>query len=434
MPLNIAGTEIYVETLALLQQQAGNHVAVLIPHINHYRPEEINEHYVYNGINVYQYLETADPTNRDYIYGNKKPAGLDNFTTLIKLLQPDVIHFHELNRSIGLGVEHVKLAKLSGAKIFLTMHLSSYTCNTNTLIQNSKLCSGKILPFTCSVCTFKTMFKLPAFIASPLAAAGVALKQTGITPLLPVGKATTVLAMPVNIKRIKSELNELSENIDQFITLTAWYRKVLLINQVKAEKVTLIPQALPLVNGNMFQKNNHISTLPVKMVFVGRIHPQKGLHLIIEAMRYFTPQQVSIDIYGMPEETMYYNKCISDSLAIENIIWKGVFEREAIITQLYTYDILCLPSTFSEMSPLVIQEAFAAGIPVLASNVYGNMEQITGGKNGLLFDFNSANSLKEQIDFLLSKPSVLEEMKRNITTPVSFENVYESYMTLYNSN
>lgn len=49
---------------------------------------------------------------------------------------------------------------------------------------------------------------------------------------------------------------------------------------------------------------------------------------------------------------------------------------------------MSLCSTFSEMSPLVIQEAFAARLPVIASNVYGNAEQITHGENGLLFNFN----------------------------------------------
>ena len=57
------------------------------------------------------------------------------------------------------------------------------------------------------------------------------------------------------------------------------------------------------------------------------------------------------------------------------------------------YDLLCVPSLSSEMSPLVIQEAFAAGIPVLASRGYGNIEQIRHGENGLVFNFNSADSL-----------------------------------------
>jgi glycosyltransferase involved in cell wall biosynthesis len=102
-----------------------------------------------------------------------------------------------------------------------------------------------------------------------------------------------------------------------------------------------------------------------------------------------------------------------------------------VIQTMQQYDALCLCSAFSEMSPLVIQEAFAAGIPVIASNVYGNTEQIQHGSNGLLFAFKNIDSLFLQLKQCVENPGLLPGLKRNIIPPQTFTEVAEQYEALY---
>ncbi|MEO6327603.1 MAG: glycosyltransferase [Ginsengibacter sp.] len=433
MPQAMAGTEIYIHTLATLQKGFGHQVAVVTPHIDFYRPGEINEHYVYDEIDVYQYLEKGDPTDREVHYGTKKPEGLNNFVALLARLKPDVIHFHELNRSIGFTIEHVKLARQSGTRIFLTMHQSFYTCNTNVLIYNNNLCDGIIRNFRCSECSYKTLLNVPGLLAKPLAALSMAVGNTHITGKLPAGKIKTLLSFPSYISRIKKQLDELWKNVDQLICLNSWYKNILLENGVPEKKIVVVPQALVTTEKKETTKIHRQSGLPLKMVFIGRIHPIKGIHLIIDAMRLFSPEQAQIDIYGRPEETEYYKKCISDTKEMPSIKWKGEIKREDVIECLTRYDVFCLASTSSEMAPLVIREAFAAGIPVLASRVYGNIEQVEDGVNGLLFEFNSSGSLKEKIQMLIDDHSLIEHLKNNIVAPLNFDAVNESYLRLYGS-
>jgi glycosyltransferase involved in cell wall biosynthesis len=85
------------------------------------------------------------------------------------------------------------------------------------------------------------------------------------------------------------------------------------------------------------------------------------------------------------------------------------------------------------MSPLVIQESNAAGIPVIASNVYGNAEQISHNHNGLLFEFNNVNDLREQIIRCLNERSLLQDLTKNIKPPRSFKEVGREYLDLYNN-
>ena len=118
---------------------------------------------------------------------------------------------------------------------------------------------------------------------------------------------------------------------------------------------------------------------------------------------------------------------------MSNVFWKGKLIQEEVVSTLNRHDMLCLCSTFSEMSPLVIQEAFAAGIPVLASNVCGNAEQIQHNHNGLLFQFNNVADLRSKLLQCIEEPSLLENLSKNIKPPRSFDEVGEDYFTLYKS-
>ena len=82
------------------------------------------------------------------------------------------------------------------------------------------------------------------------------------------------------------------------------------------------------------------------------------------------------------------------------------------------------------MSPLVIQEAFAAGIPVLASNVYGNSEQIIDNKNGILFKYNDVKSLLSKLNRLIMEPELKYDLAKNIDPPLIFKQVGRVYVQL----
>ncbi|RYG36104.1 MAG: glycosyltransferase, partial [Chitinophagaceae bacterium] len=84
-----------------------------------------------------------------------------------------------------------------------------------------------------------------------------------------------------------------------------------------------------------------------------------------------------------------------------------------------------------EMSPLVIQEAFAAGIPVIGSDVYGNAEQISDNRNGWLFRFQDVNALTEILQTLIRQPEKIGEAKKTISAPKTFAEVASGYEVVY---
>jgi glycosyltransferase involved in cell wall biosynthesis len=435
LPQHHGGTEVYVHTLAQMQQRNGVEVAVVCPHITHYSPGKWQPFTLVDNVTVYHYREDTNPTNGEVITGNNPPVGLTEFVSVIQKFQPTVIHFHELNRSVGLGIHHVKAARNFGVKVFLTIHLSFYTCNTNTLIKNGSRCTGEIKQYDCTACTLQTQFALNAPLAKLASAIAIAGMRCGVPHILPFGKARTYFHLPAYINRIRRELQMLTAEVDKFIVLADWYKKILENNGVPSEKIENIPQALPLIDAPLVHVENiKQKSLPIQLVFLGRVQPQKALHLLLEVLKYFTASEFTLDVYAKEEHTPYYEQCKAAASKLGFVNWRGFLPRNQVLQTLQRYDILVLPSAFSEMSPLVIQEAFAAGLPVLASNVYGNAEQIQDAENGLLFDFNSKESLQQKLLMLVQQPSLINVLKSNGKMPLSFYEVAKKYETLYQYN
>ena len=67
-------------------------------------------------------------------YASTKTIYCPAFNAFLKSEKPDIVHFHELAGSNGIGINHVLAAKKYGAKVILTFHLAGYTCGTGTLI------------------------------------------------------------------------------------------------------------------------------------------------------------------------------------------------------------------------------------------------------------------------------------------------------------
>jgi glycosyltransferase involved in cell wall biosynthesis len=425
LPFHSAGTEYYVQSLAVQQQLQGHEVIVLTPHFEYYHPLKYKSRYEVDGINVRQYLEMAKP--------GEAAKGVADFVKHLEDIKPDIIHFHEFTFSIGLGLEHVREAKKTGAKIILTMHQAVYSCYTNTLVNNgTALCDGIIDRQRCTTCFLIYRNGWPLNTAKLFTNFSLLASTLRLDKVLPKGKIKTAIKIPVAISAVKKNLLELTGLLDRIIVLSKWYKEILIRNGVDKSRINYIPQGLTGTYETFAFKTEPIR-LPVKLLFVGRLQPQKGLHLLLEAMKRFKNEQVLLDVYGKEEYTAYYKTCMQQIESLPNVKYKGLIQKEDVIKTMRQYDVLCLPSTFSEMSPLVIQEASAAGIPVIGSEVYGISEQVEKGKQGWLFKFNDIESLKQVIDELVAQPDKIEEAGKWLKKPISFEQIAKEVSLVYNN-
>lgn len=425
LPQQTAGTEVYTWALSKQLQQKGIEVEIVIPHYG----EQASASYEYDGLKVFQYAEPS-VVDRSLMMGFKKPDGLKAFAQHVKNEKPDIVHFHELAGSNGIGLQHIIAAKQSGAKVIMTFHLAGNTCKTgNLLYMETDFCDGKINIDTCSRCYLHG--KSNGIARQILPAVAALVYKTGIDTTTWGNPLGTALGTGFIINKLKKDFEELVKHCDKVVVLTAWYKKILLLNGVAENMISYVPQGLPVEVLKTTAVENEKTAGTVKLIFVGRISSHKGLHLLVDALCSLPTDKIELDIYGQSVDTDYETGLRNKTAAYNNINWKGMLAPEAVVNTMQQYDALCLCSTFSEMSPLVIQEAFAAGIPVIASNVYGNAEQVTHDKNGLLFKFKEPASLRQQLQRCVDDNSLLKQMKKNILPPHSFKEVGEAYCTIY---
>jgi glycosyltransferase involved in cell wall biosynthesis len=299
------------------------------------------------------------------------------------------------------------------------------------LYREKYFCDGIIEVTKCTSCYLYT--KTGRFCASFLTPVSDRFYKSRIDATRWNNRLGTVLGTSYIVDKKRSRFNELSKNCDQLIVLTNWYKNVLLLNGVPVSKISHIPQALPVISINSTSITSRpIESQTLRLVFAGRITHFKGLHILISALLKLPVDQISLDIYGYPTNTSYEKRLRRLTINNSNVNWKGGVPAGQMSSVMKAYDALCLCSTFSEMAPLVIQEAFAAGIPVIASDVPGNAEMIQNGKNGLLFKFKDEGSLFSILDSCITDKSLLSSLKKNVKSPESFNKVATSHLLLYN--
>lgn len=424
LPDHIAGTEVYVAALVRELKKRNIISQVIIPFVGNSK----NDIYFFEDTEVIKYAEPS-LEERSFLTGKLPPKGLSAFIQVLKEQKPDVVHFHEVAGGVGVGIFHVTAAKQMGFQTVMTFHLAKYTCKTGTLMyMNKTKCDGGIRELACSNCWLNESGE-NGIKYDVIKAGFLLMNLLKIDTRLLNNRVGTALALPRIIAESRKNLFTLKNNTNYFIALTEWYKNVLLKNGIPPSHINLIKQGIP---NNDFEKNNIYKIhYKLRLIFIGRISHFKGLDVLLSAVIEIPTNKVELDIYGTSTEDNFKNLCLKIAAGKENIRWQGSILPHLVVQTIKTYDVLCIPSSVCEMSPLVIQEAFAAGVPVLASDVYGNAEQITDGVNGWLFKFKDVADLKNKIELLIQTPSLITNAKEKIPTVKSFELVAEEHIALY---
>ena len=162
--------------------------------------------------------------------------------------------------------------------------------------------------------------------------------------------------------------------------------------------------------------NSKIKPGPRRFGFFGQMSPLKGIIVLVEAAKYLNKQGVAgvtIEIHGdYSNQPAPFQEVVAKALeeAGQNIVYHGAYDNRDVNKLMRRMDAVIVPSTWWENSPVVIQEAFANGKPVICSNIGGMAEKVRDGVNGLHFSVNQSLSLARAIMDLTSNPARLAEL------------------------
>ena len=90
---------------------------------------------------------------------------------------------------------------------------------------------------------------------------------------------------------------------------------------------------------------------------------------------------------------------------------------EKVVSVMAEYDLIAVPSRWLETGPLVVLEAFAAGVPVLGSNLGGIAELVRDGVDGILVAPNDAAAWAVAIGRLVEDRNVIDALRCGIAPP-----------------
>jgi glycosyltransferase involved in cell wall biosynthesis len=153
----------------------------------------------------------------------------------------------------------------------------------------------------------------------------------------------------------------------------------------------------------------------VRFGYIGALHPQKGLELLLEAFRGVgggATLHVFGTVFGSPISRAFYRRV--RRLATPRVSFHGAYDNGRVGEVLAGLDAVVVPSLWYENSPLTIQEAFVARVPVIAADVGGMAELVRDGVDGLRFRVGDAGALRDVLRRVVADPGILDRLRRGI--------------------
>lgn len=145
---------------------------------------------------------------------------------------------------------------------------------------------------------------------------------------------------------------------------------------------------------------------PVELLFVGRLVPVKGLRILLEAMEHVkTP--VRLTIVGDGPDRVALEETAAGLGA--RVRFTGYLSQTQVAETLAATHVVVLPS-FAEGVPVMLMEAMASGLPVIATRVAGTSELVEEGISGRLVSPGDAAALTQAIEALAADPDLRQRM------------------------
>ena len=167
---------------------------------------------------------------------------------------------------------------------------------------------------------------------------------------------------------------------------------------------------------------------------MGRLDPTKGIHILIKALQTVPHLPISLDIYGISQASDAYLQELQ-TLAAKNpqITFNPPIPTEQVTVTLKDYNLLAVPSQWLETGPMVIIEAFAAGIPVIGSHLGGIAELVQHTVNGILVEPTSITAWSQALQRLCEDRKLLSQLRAGIQPPPTMATVTIQMLSIYQS-
>jgi glycosyltransferase involved in cell wall biosynthesis len=322
---------------------------------------------------------------RDAVWSRRT---FQHLKSLVHSAPIDVAHFHNTFPLISPAAYYA--VRRAGVPVVQTLHNFRLICAGATLSRNGSVCEScvdrkSLLPGIVHACYRNSR---PATAA--------------LTAMLAVHRAAGTY----------------QTQVDTYIALSEFARRKFIEGGLPRDRIVVKPNLVSPDPGIGQGQGGYA-------LFVGRLSEEKGLRTLAAAW-HMSP--------GLPLRVVGDGP-LNEIAWPEGATWLGALQREEVLALMQDAAALVLPSTCYENAPLTIVEAFACGLPVIASNLGSIPEFVRHRHNGLLFAPGDPEDLARQVRWAFDHPEEMRAMRvnarREYQEKYTAERNYKLLMTIY---
>jgi glycosyltransferase involved in cell wall biosynthesis len=326
----------------------------------------------------------------------------NSFSRFVAQIQPDLIHFQHV---MALSARLLHLARLTGAPVLLTLHDYWFICGNSQLIwPDTQTCQGKAWGMNCVRCAAAARFP------SPL----VRWLRPALVPLFQYRDRV---------------VGQAARQADQFISPSNFLIEQYVTAGFPPHRFLHLENGIPVERLRRFSWQP--STGPLRVTFLGSLAWQKGIHVLIEAFNGLPGGVARLHIWGDPTVFPDYASRLRQMSIHPGTHFKGRIANERVGEVLADSDVIVVPSLWYENSPVVIQEARVARVPVVASGHGALAEKVRHDVDGLLFPPGDVAALRQALWRIVDEPDLLPRLRRSIPPAMDIEQHAQALEDLY---
>jgi glycosyltransferase involved in cell wall biosynthesis len=412
LPVHRAGSELYAYRLAQELKRRGHDAQVLCAEFDPSRRQGTVHRRVFEGLPVHEVVN-------NWRFGTfaetwRSPRLDEVLARVLDEVQPDVLHVHSL---LNLSFSLPGLAQARGVPALATLHDYSLVCASGgqrLFLEERHVCH-RIEPERCARCfTHSPFFLRMTAERLPIgpsrgAVMAVARQAAQRFPraMAVVQAATGALAGPAlapsELATRLEHVGDVFRDMELFVAPAAALGEEYVALGLPREKLKISDYGFaPLQPAPRVPRAG-----PLRIGFVGTIAFHKGAHVILEACRRLPAGAFELSLFGSLAVAPPYVAELKRAAEGLPVHFRGGFEETRAGEVYAQLDVLVVSSLWPENSPLVIHEAFQAGVPVVGANVGGVPGLVRDGENGLVYEAWSPVSLASALGRLLSEPGLL---------------------------
>ncbi|MGC1794450.1 MAG: glycosyltransferase, partial [Candidatus Acidiferrales bacterium] len=317
------------------------------------------------------------------------------FAQLLARESPDLVHVH--NTFIMVSPSIYSACRDQGVPVVQTLQNYRLMCPGALFFREGKVCEE------CVEHSLWRGIRHGCYRDSPVQTAGVAL----------------MLAW-------HRQLKTYHELVDCSVAATEFSRGKFVAAGFDADKIVVKPNFVDRDPGPRERAGDYA-------VFAGRLSPEKGVATLLEAWGQVHPD-IPLKIVG--DGPLRANlEAQAKERGLRGITFCGRLSRDETIATVKGARFQITPSVWYEGFPMVIVEAFACGVPVLASRLGGMQEIVADGGTGLHFNPGDPQDLASKVEWAWNHPAELTEMgraaRRKYETDYTAEKNYSLLMQIY---